>query len=87
MAKLRLGIVINDLLVPAWQSQVINSVLNSDHTHLSVLILNPPPPSKPLPFLLSLFKSYDNKKQLQAPDATRLQDVSSLVKNTPVVDT
>lgn len=85
MNKLKVGIAIDSMLLPAWAVKVIEAIVASGHSELSLVVLCPKSRASPVSFLYSLYKKRDKKKPLNAPDAFEQQDITKIVKDVPVL--
>jgi hypothetical protein len=86
MNKLKLGIVSDGLLLPAWMCSAVEMILASEQAEVLFLIKLPAKAPNRLPFLYSVYKKRDDRKALNEPDALELKDAQGMLKEVPVVE-
>jgi hypothetical protein len=93
--KLRIGLMLDSLSLPAWQAKVIADIAKAPYLELSLVVLNTRQPQKrsflsklkalwPI-FLFVLYEKLDRKFHRREDDAFQPMDVTSSLENVPLL--
>lgn len=87
--KLRLGLLLNSLSVPAWVDYVVRRIISEDAGEFVLVILNSEMDSlqrdKKRSILYPIFDWIDRKLFTKEPDPFGLNDISGLLESVPVI--
>lgn len=91
-AKLRIGLLLDSLALPAWAFTAIERMIRSNHAELALVVLNQPQlvsgsaGRNPLPWLYRVFNTVDEKIFLRGPNALEQMDTSEIFSQVPVIN-
>lgn len=87
--KLRVGLLLDSLNVPAWVNYVVRRIISENAGEFVLVILNSEMDSlqegKKRPILYSIFDWIDRKLFTKEPDPFDLNDISELLESVPVI--
>lgn len=85
--KLKLGLLLDSHIVPAWVHCVIQRIMNENSGEFSLVILNGDTVRtiKPKRVVYSIYNSIDKKLFTKKPDPFELKDTTGLLSNVPVI--
>lgn len=89
---MRVGIIINALMIPAWISQVVKNIITSNHSEMALVIVvhaKDKDYSKnryKAPLLLRLYQKFDNRYFKPEPNALRLVNSEELLVGTTIIN-
>lgn len=84
--RMRVAVAMRDLAIPAWQYELLEQIVRTDHVSLDLVVL-PDTHRRPgfgvraVARLIRFFAGRESGRQDCIPDAYQLRDASSLVKN------
>ncbi len=95
-AKLRIGLLLDSVSLPAWAFTAIERMIRSNHAELALVVLNQPQLASgsagralernSLPWLYRVFNTIDEKLFLRGPNALEQVDTSEIFSQVPVMN-
>ena len=95
-AKLRVGLLLDSVFLPAWAFTAIERMTRSNHAELALVVLNQPQLASgsagrafernSLPWLYRVFNAIDEKLFLRGPNALEQVDTSEIFSQVPVMN-
>jgi len=95
-SKLRIGLLLDSVFLPAWEFAALERIVRSDHAELTLLILNRSQLKKRSPltafwqdrnnWLYRIFNAIDEKLFLHETKALTLVDATEIFSNVPILE-
>jgi|WetSurMetagenome_2_1015567.scaffolds.fasta_scaffold46126_2 hypothetical protein len=95
-AKLRIGLLLDSVSLPAWAFTAVERMIRSTHVELALVALNQPQSTSgsagqelqrnSLPWLYRVFNTIDEKLFLRGPNALKQVDTSEIFSQVPVMN-
>ncbi|MBM4439026.1 MAG: hypothetical protein FJ027_01280 [Candidatus Rokubacteria bacterium] len=97
-AKLRIGLLVDSLIQPAWVRRIVEQIHCSSIASVALVVMNGAPPDAPRPgsrlgalyrnrarLLYELYSKLDQRKFAVRPDAFAPADIAPLIEGVPVL--
>ena len=95
-AKLRIGLLLDSVSMPAWAFTAIERIIRSNHAELTLVVFNQPQPvsgspgrafrKDSIPWLYRIYNTIDEKLFLHSPNALAQVDASEIFSDVPVLE-